>query len=669
MTCGGRFVAGDAPQRTFAASQGDGRMTLEVNWRSGKKSVIDHVIANYLYEIDESVAVETPPPTPRPKPVPLFEDVSASLGHRHEDPAFDDFSRQMLLPRRLSQLGPGVAWFDLNEDGKEDLIFGGGRGTSLGVYLNSGDGHWKQAGGLLTNTLPDDAAGVVAGVLQSGRRSLLVGLAHYETQQTNLPSVWRYDWTASGAAIGALLPTLVASCGPLALADVYGDGNLALFVGGRLKAGRYPEAPDCALFKNQGGQLVADEAANGLLAKAGLVTGAVFSDLDDDGFPELVLACEWGPARVFHNEHGRFREWDLPLSVITSADPPSPGHPLGASKLSELRGLWTSVETGDFNGDGRMDIVLGNWGLNSSHQHVAPGHWFLYYGDFKDDGGMHIFEAFQDLGLKQVVPWRDLTFMEKDLPWLRARFPTHQAYADASLSALLGDRMSKARSLQVEVLGSMLLLNRGSKFEIRLLPPEAQWSPVMGIAVGDLDGDGKEDLFLSQNFFAVRPEDGRLDAGRGLLMRGDGKGGFAAVPGPDSGIVVYGEQRGCALADYDGDGRVDLVVTQNNAETRLFHNLRAQVGLRVKLAGPPGNPEGIGAVVRLEFKGKLGRAREVQAGSGFWSQNSPVQVLGMHEMPTGVQVRWPGGKGTHSEVPATAKSIIVDASGGVRVER
>ncbi|MEI6390376.1 MAG: CRTAC1 family protein [Verrucomicrobiota bacterium] len=666
MTCGGRFLAGDAPQRTFAAGQGDGRMTLEVTWRSGRRSLVRHVRGNYLYEIDESAAVPAPPPPAPAKPAPLFEDVSAALGHRHLDPAYDDFDRQMLLPRRLSQLGPGVAWFDLNGDGKEDLVIGGGRGTRLGVYLNAGGGHWQQAGGLLTNALPDDAAGVVVGVLQPGTRSVLVGLAHYETRQTNLPAALRYDWTAGGAAIGSAIPAFGASSGPLALADVYGDGNLDLFVGGRLKAGRYPEPATCGIFRNQGGQLVADEAANGLLVGAGLVAGAVFSDLDGDGFPELLLACEWGPVRVFHNEHGRFREWDIPLSLPTAADPQAQEQPADVLKLSDLRGIWTCVATGDFDGDGRMDIVLGNWGLNSSYQQVAPGPWFLYYGDFNEDGEVHILEAFQDASLKQVVPWRDLTFMQKDLPWLQARFPTHKAYAEASLSTLLGDRMSKARSLRAEFLGSMVLLNRGSKFEVRLLPAEAQWSPVMGIAVGDLDGDGKEDLFLSQNYFAVRPEDGRLDAGRGLFLRGDGKGGFAAVPGQDSGILIYGEQRGCALADYDGDGRVDLVVTQNHDETRLFHNLRAQAGLRVKLAGPPGNPDGIGAVVRLEFKGRLGPAREVQAGSGFWSQNSPVQVLGTPELPTGVQVHWPGGKVTRSEVPALANSIVVDASGAVR---
>ena len=666
MTCGGRFLAGDAPQRTFAAGQGDGRMTLEVTWRSGKRSVVQHVKANYLYEIDESTAVPTAPPPARAQPVALFEDVSAALGHRHVDPAYEDFDRQMLLPRRLSQLGPGVAWFDLDGDGKEDLVVGGGRGTGLGVYLNAGDGHWKPAGGILTNGLPDDATGIVGGVLQPGSRSLFVGLAQYETEQTNLPAALRYDWTASGAATGSAIPGLGVSSGPLALADVYGDGNLDLFVGGRLRAGRYPEAADCALLRNQGGQFVPDEAAKGLLAKVGLVTGAVFSDLDGDGFPDLVLAGEWGPIRVFHNEHGRFREWDLPLSLATPSDPQAPGQPAGVSKLSDLRGIWTCVATGDFDGDGRMDIVLGNWGLNSSYQQVAPGPWFLYYGDFNEDGGVHIFEAYRDASMNQVVPWRDLTFMERDLPWLRARFPTHKACAEANIATLLGDRMPKVSSLRAEFLCSMLLLNRGSKFEVKLLPPEAQWSPVMGIAVGDLDGDGKEDLFLSQNYFATRPEDGRMDAGRGLFLRGDGKGDFSAVPGLESGVMVYGEQRGCALADYDGDGRVDLAVTQNNEETRLFHNLHARAGLRVKLAGPSGNPDGIGAMVRLGFGSKLGSAREIQAGCGFWSQNSSVQVLGTPESPTSVQVRWPGGKVTRSEVPAMAKSIVVDVNGAVR---
>ena len=139
-----------------------------------------------------------------------------------------------------------------------------------------------------------------------------------------------------------------------------------------------------------------------------------------------------------------------------------------------------------------------------------------------------------------------------------------------------------------------------------------------------MDGDGNEDVFLGQNFFATQPETPRLDAGRGLWLKGDGRGNLTPVPGQESGVKVYGEQRGAALADYDGDGRVDLVVTQNGADTKLFHNVSARPGLRVKLKGPPGNPQGIGAQIRLVFGRRSGTVREIHAGSGYWSQDSAV---------------------------------------------
>ncbi len=665
MTCGGRYLSGDAPQRTFAAGSGDGHMTLEVAWRSGKRSTVQNVKANYLYEIDEATAVPCPPP-PLPVPPPcLFEDVSDSLNHRHEEPPFDDFSLQKMLPRHLSQLGPGIAWYDLDGDGREDLIIGGGRGTALGVYLNKGGGQWTRLEGVCTNTLPDDSAGMVAGVLAPGSRSLLIGLAHYETDQTNLPAALRLDWSGPAATMGAALPWASASTGPLALADVAGDGHLDVFVGGRLTAGRYPEAADSQLFLNRGGQFVPDKAANRLLAKAGLITGALFSDLNGDGYPDLIIASEWGPVRVFLNNHGTFKEWDPPLR------PPAhgPALPAGVTKLSDLLGLWTCVATGDFDGDGRMDIVVGNWGLNSPYQDFSPGPWLLYYGDFNDDGGVQVLEAYLDPELKQIVPWRDMNQTEKSLPWLRARFPLHEAYAKATVPEILGERMSRAQTLKAGFLASVLLLNRGDTFEVRLLPREAQWSPAMGLAVGDLDGDGNEDLFLSQNFFGMLPGEGRLDAGRGLVLLGDGKGGFSPMPGQISGIKVYEEQRGCALADYDGDGCLDLAVTQNSGQTRLFHNVTAKPGLRVKLAGPPGNPDGVGAMLRLDYGERLGPAREVQAGSGFWSQNASVQVLGAAMGATGIQVRWPGGKVVGGKLSPPAREIEVSTDGTVKVLR
>ena len=158
------------------------------------------------------------------------------------------------------------------------------------------------------------------------------------------------------------------------------------------------------------------------------------------------------------------------------------------------------------------------------------------------------------------------------------------------------------------------------------MPREAQLSAAFSLNVADMDGDGNEDVFLSQNFFATHPSTPRLDAGRGLWLRGDGKGNLRSVPGQESGVTVYGEQRGAALCDYDGDGRVDLVVTQNGAETKLYHNVSAKPGLRVKVRGPPGNPSGIGAVLRLKFGERLGPAREIHAGSGYWSPPTRISL-------------------------------------------
>ena len=189
------------------------------------------------------------------------------------------------------------------------------------------------------------------------------------------------------------------------------------------------------------------------------------------------------------------------------------------------------------------------------------------------------------------------------------------------------------------------------------------------MCVADFDGDGVEDIFLSQNFFDVDSTTSRYDAGRGLLLRGDGQGAFHAVPGQHSGVRVYGEQRGAAVCDFDGDARVDLVVTQNSTETRLFHNTQAKPGLRIRLDGPPGNPRGIGAILRLKFGDRFGPAREVHAGSGYWSQDSVVQVMTTPTPCTGLWIRWPGGKTATLDLPPNPLEIRVSFDGGLQKVR
>jgi hypothetical protein len=197
-------------------------------------------------------------------------------------------------------------------------------------------------------------------------------------------------------------------------------------------------------------------------------------------------------------------------------------------------------------------------------------------------------------------------------------------------------------------------------------------------------------LFLSQNFFCTQPDTPRYDGGRGLLLRGDGRGGFAAVSGQESGLAVYGEQRGAAAGDFDHDGRVDLVVAQNGAETKLYRNTSARPALRVRLVGTSGNPDAAGAVLRLMHGAQAGPAREVHAGSGYWSLDGSVQVMALPaysrvasppaaladpatplyaESPAKLQVRWPGGSTTTTDVPVGAREVSLDPSGKLSVVR
>ncbi len=642
MICGGRFLSSDEPLRVFAAGRMSNELQIEVTWRSGCRSVMTNARPNRLYEISEACSAPVPP-VPRRQEQPWFEDASERLRHTHVDSPYDDFQRQSLLPRRLSQGGPGVTWFDLDGDGWDDLIVGSGRGGRMALFHNDTKGGFTPVQEPAFSTPATRDQTTILGLRLAAGPTLLAGSANYEDGLTNGAAVRLFDLAAK--TVSDSFPGQLSSTGPLALADADADGDLDLFVGGQVIPGRYPEPASSWLFRNDRGALRLDPAASAAFQGIGLVNAALWTDLDGDGAVELVLACEWGPLRVFRRNGPAFVE-------VTER-----------WGLAQHLGWWQSVHAGDFNNDGKMDLLAGNWGRNSKYQSFLEQPLRIYGGDLNGDNTWEVIEAYFDPDLRQIVPWRDWETLAKVMPFISEKYQSFTQFSTATVSEILGPRESLVKSWSANLLATVVFINRGDQLELQPLPVEAQLAPVFGLAVSDFDGDGNEDVFLAQNFFALPPDPSRsrYDAGRGALFAGDGGGRFRFIA--ESGIAVYGEGRGCAVCDYDGDGRPDLAVGQNASTTKLYHNAFSRAGLRVRLAGLAANPSGIGAQLRLEYEsGRLGPCREVHAGSGYWSEDSALQVLGMAEKPRFLHVRWPGGQQARVPIPAGATEITVSAA-------
>lgn len=646
IIAGGRYVSGDDMMRVFAATsarKSNSSMALVIDWPDGQVTRIQSVQPNRLYEVRQSArtnsarsgvdafsASDSLEIADNPT---WFEDVSDWLeDSRHQEPPYDDFARQPLLTRRYSQLGPGLAWVDLDGDGWEDVVMGNGRGSAPLIWWNQqGQGFRRDRNDKAVRTdgvgwTRDDWTGLAASGGE-GMPLVMGGMADYENEEGRGGFVWGYesggDWTAQ-------ITDWVSSPGPLALADVSGNGRLELFVGGRLKKGRLPEPVSSALFRmSEEGRWEVDEETRELFHEIGLVSSAVWGDLNADGWPDLILACEWGPIRVFINHQGRLVEQTQELG------------------FHQQEGWWNGVATGDFDGDGRLDIVATNWGLNSLYTADSERPFQVLFDDLNGNGWIDWIETQIDPASAREVPRRNRVVLGAVFPFLLQAYPSHRDFARTDVPQLLRARYATMGRVGVNDLASSVFLNRGDHFVRRPLPGPAQWAPAYGVAVADFDGDGILDLAIAQNHFAVVPDQPRLDGGRSLILRGLGDGGFEVIDAKQSGLYVYGEQRGLAVADFNQDGRMDLMLSQNGGYLKMYRNRSALSGLRVRLVGGKGNERGVGAQVWLTGQdGRSTPVQEVQAGSGYWSQNSTTLLFGGGWETGVVHVRWPGGHST-----------------------
>ncbi|MCC5934007.1 MAG: VCBS repeat-containing protein [Balneolales bacterium] len=627
---GGTYLSTSEYSYTFAAGEAE-RLRIRVRWPDGSERVLDDVRPNRIYEINQRAAAVVPAaPQPEAEPVqPLFRDATSALAHRHTQQRYNDFERQPLLPYHLSQHGPLTAVIENPASAGGTRIFvTSGPGETLSGFSARRGGGWRQDAITLAPDFEAYEKSAVSGWYDAeGRLHLLVAYSNYQTGAGSAPAAVYYQLTGNRAETVQVLEGFGATIGGIFLADYSGNGYPDLLLTGRVEPGRYPEAADSRLYLNEGGRFVPDARNNALLESIGLVQGAVFSDLTGNGRPELLLAPRWGALRVLGLDAQR------QFTDITAE--------LG---LDSGSGWWNGITTGDLTGNGRPDIVATNWGLNHLYASAQGGEALIFYEDFAGMGTNSVIESYRDEA-GRYLPRRNFEMLSRNPPFIRNTARTFSNYAQMSLPLILGRPIDALNRVEASQFAHMLFLqDDAGRFHARALPPEAQFAPAFEVIIADFTGDGNEDVFLSQNFFAYIPETPRSDAGRGLLLQGDGRGNLNPVPGQLSGILVYGEQRGASAADLTGDGRLDLLVAQNGAETRLLLNQAAEPGLRVLLAGSPENPAAIGARLFLKYEdGSTGPQREVRAASGFGSQHGFVQVMGIRPggSPVSVQVIWP----------------------------
>ena len=529
---------------------------LRIRWPDGSLELITDLPANHRHVIQRGAGTVLEEPAASP-PAPLFAPPQALAALTHRERLFNDFMKQPLLPHKLSQQGPAFAWGDIDGDGDEDLFFGQGRGTAGQILRNEGNGNMNPVPcpDLAANFDREEVAAHFFDADGDKDLDLYVVCGSYEypagaPQLGDRLYLNKGDGTFTAAPDGAL-PDFrdVGSC--VVSADFDQDGDLDLFVGTRVIPGEYPAPPPSRLLLNESAKgkvrfaAAPAERAPGL-EKAGLVTGAVWADIDADGWTDLLVAVEWGPVRVFSNKGGNLRE--------TTKE----------AGLAARHGWWNGIAAADLDRDGDMDFAVANFGLNTKYHASREAPALLFYGDYHGDGQRHIVEAEIEDGL--LVPIRGRSCSLAAMPGLAEKFKTYHLFASSSLDEIYGlTPIKSAERFACHTLESGLLINDGTgKFEFRPLPRIAQISPIFGMVFEDFDRDGHLDLALAGNFYQPQWETGPYDGSIGVLLRGDGSGQFVAVDPGESGLLLPGDLRGLAALDLNADGRIDLFATRNN---------------------------------------------------------------------------------------------------------
>jgi enediyne biosynthesis protein E4 len=621
---------------------------LKVVWQSGKVQILNNIAANQVLTLEERSAKIENIVFSKNTETPFFEDITVQLSvpFKHEDADVIDFNLQKLMPHKLSQFGPGLAVGDVNGDGLEDVFVGGANHQKGKFLLQSTDGKFTLKDllpgqdGTAKNT--EDMGVLLFDADSDGDNDLYVVSGSYEFP-VGSPSLqdrlYINDGKGQFVRDSTALPRFLKSGSCVKAADYDRDGDLDLFIGGRVEPGAYPKAVSSYILRNENSReslVISHEKENkGSIAIAnrhktqpkqltasipkftdvtaqvapqlnniGMVCDALWTDYDNDGYPDLLLAGEWMPLTFLKNNKGQ---------SLTSHN----------TQLATQIGWWNSLTAGDFDNDGDIDYVAGNLGANTLNRASDKEPIGIYAKDFNKDGFYDViptvFYAAND-GSRKEFPFNTRDDLAKQLIQTRQRFETYGKFSQATINEIVKpEEIADALILKANYMKSSYIENKGNdQFEIRELPIEAQTAPVFGMIAQDFDQDGNLDVLLTGNDYGAEVSVGRYDSFYGLLLKGNGKGGFVSQTITKSGYCINGDAK--ALVRVLGNkGKVRTITSQNKGELRFFDYKYSLKTIALK-------PTEIVAILTLK-NGKV-RREEIGFGSSFLSQSGHHLVVG-----------------------------------------
>ena len=590
--------------------------SLKIQWPDGRGQVIYSVATNKTLSIQERDAKPQSSTFMQISPTaqPLLNEVTTLMGltFQHQEDDFVDYKQQQtLLPHKHSQIGPGLAVGDVDGNGLDDIYVAGAANRGGTFFLQQPSGPFirrdrpakapEETGVLLFDADNDNDLDLytVHGSTEFGRN-----------QDLYQDSLYLNDGKGNFRAVPNALPDTKASGSCVVAADIDHDGDLDLFIGGRIVPQRFPEPAQSYVLRND---WAADAGGHGQthftditdqfapdLRRVGLVCAALWTDVDNDSWPDLMVAGEFMPITVFSNQHGQ---------RLTPAKIPA---------LEQATGFWNSLTPGDFDHDGDMDYIAGNAGLNTRWQASAGKPVSVYAADYDNNGTLDPIIGF--FNGKNEYPFHPRDVLADQIPSFKKKMTSYAAYGNMTLTDLLSDEQRKqALVRRATFLSSAYIENRASTFVLHELPIEAQFSPVFGTNATDINHDGNLDVLLIGNDYSSEVLSGWQDASIGLCLLGDGRGHFKPLSPAQSGFVVDGDAKALASVLL-ANGKLDYVATQNNGPLKVFAETTGQTTYR--------RVQSADRQLLRQTVNEKSRTQELNWGSGYLSQSSRVIPAG-----------------------------------------